>query len=53
MKEYVFTGTWSFSCYAESEEEARKKYNDCGVDEIDIDFSFPEVEEIEYIPLSD
>lgn len=46
MKEYVFTGTWSWGCYADSEDEAWEKFNECEVDEIDINFDFPEVEEI-------
>ena len=47
MKDYVFTGTWIFPCYANSEEEAWKKFNDCDVDEILIYTDNVKVEEIE------
>lgn len=45
MKKYVFTGTWSYSCYANFENEAWDKLNEC--DEIDCNFYDVEVEEIE------
>ena len=49
MKEYIFTGTCTFSILAESEEEAWEKFNDSRLD--DVDFDYPEIKEIK--PLSD
>lgn len=46
MKEYVFTGIWSYSCYANSEDEAWDKFDTCALDEIDCDFYNIEVKEI-------
>lgn len=46
MKEYVFTGIWVYSCYANSKDEAWDKFNDCCIEEIDCDFDNIEVEEI-------
>lgn len=47
MKEYVFTGIWSWACYADSGEEAWKQFNECYLDEIDCNFYNVNVEEIE------
>ena len=47
MKEYVFTGIWSYSCYANSEDEAFEKFNDCYPEDIYCNFDNIEVEEIE------
>lgn len=46
MKSYVFTGIWSFSCYADSKEEAWEKFNDCDLSEICIYTDGAEAEEI-------
>lgn len=46
MKEYVFTGIWSYSCYANSEDEAWQKFNDCYLEDIYCNFDNVEVEEI-------
>ena len=46
MKEYVFTGIWSYSCYADSENEAWKKFDDCYLEDICCDFYTVGVEEI-------
>ena len=46
MKEYVFTGIWSYSCYAESEEEAWEKLDDCYLEDICCNFHNVNVEEI-------
>ena len=47
MKEYVFTGTWSYACYANSKEEAWQKFDDCYLEDIHCNFNNVEVEEIE------
>ena len=46
MKEYIFTGIWSYACYANSKDEAWDKFNECGLDEICCYTENVEVEEI-------
>lgn len=47
MKEYVFTGTWSYTCYANSKTEAIKKFSNSSVNEVDHHFDFHDIKEIE------
>jgi len=45
-KRYVFSGVWSWECWATSEEEARKQFNDDWTDvELDLDHYEIEVDE--------
>lgn len=46
MKEYVFTGTWSYICYANSRTEAIEKFSNSSIDEVDHHFDFHNIEEI-------
>ena len=41
---YTFSGVWSWGCYATSEEEARRMFDDADVSIIDIDCDHIEVE---------
>ena len=45
-KRYVFSGVWSWECWATSEEEARKQFNNDWTDvELDLDHYEVEVDE--------
>lgn len=42
---YTFSGTWSWGCWATSEEDARRQFDDDAYPEtLDIDYDHPEVE---------
>lgn len=47
MKEYIFTGTWSYTCCANSKVEAIKKFSNSSIDEVDHQFDFHNIKEIE------
>jgi hypothetical protein len=41
---YTFSGVWSWDCWAENEEEARKQFNEVYSEDLDIDCDHIEVE---------
>ena len=41
---YVFSGVWSWSCWAENEEEARKQFDEVYSEDLDIDCDHIEIE---------
>ena len=43
-KYYTFSGSWSWGCWATSEEEARNKFNDTDFDELDIECDHVKIE---------
>ena len=43
-KYYVFSGVWSWGCWATDADEARDKFDDADLDDFDIDFSHVEME---------
>ena len=47
MKEYVFIGTWCYACYANSKAEAIEKFSNSSIDEVNHNFDFHDIEEIE------
>lgn len=44
-KYYIFSGSWSWGCWAFNEEEARKQFDEVYSEELDIDWDHIEVEE--------
>lgn len=43
-KYYTFSGSWSWGCWATNEEEARNKFDDTDLDELDIDCNHVKIE---------
>jgi hypothetical protein len=43
-KYYTFSGTWSWGCWATSEKEARKQFDEAYAEDIDIEYDHIEIE---------
>ena len=48
QKYYTFSGTWSWGCWATNEEEAKDKFDDSYIEDIDIDYESAQIEVDEF-----